>query len=161
MDDNIIKKFDLGSFNISAHNIKLKDTTIRQPIMVNETINNITKAMDMKRKLEDEEKIHKEELEQEKLNELKQIRGMMGKLGYSLDILVDSINTQVGLTNTELGQMNELLSEFKRAVVEGGSDEESKVKNILISGLNVSSKVALPLFVEYLKVEARKYGLLT
>ena len=162
MDDDIIKKFDLSSLKLSALNVKLKDQTIRQPKMVEENYNNIVKAMDAKRKREDEEKFRKEELEQEKLSELKQIKGILGSLGYSLDLLVDSINGHANLTNIELRQMNELLSEFKRAVVEGGSEEEkeSKIKNVLISGLNVSSKVALPLFVEYLKVEAKKYGLL-
>ncbi len=76
-----------------------------------------------------------------------------------MDLLVDAINRQANLTEAEQVQMNEFLIEFKRAVTEGGAEKESKIKQVLLGGLNVGSKVALPLFVEYIKYEARQHGM--
>ncbi len=136
MDVNEMSKLDLEKALIDEK----KDPELKQQIL-----NRLLE-------LDNQENMEQMQIMREINEKVKSIDGLM-------DLISNKVISSTDINKEELEEIKTLIKEMKIIMENEDVEKEQKLQKVLKKGINLGSQMAIPLLTEYIKEEARRYGI--
>jgi oligoribonuclease (3'-5' exoribonuclease) len=100
---------------------------------------------------------NKENMEQMQI--MKEINEKVKSIDGLMDLISNKVIYSTNINKEELEEIKTLIKEMKIIMENNDVEKEQKLQKVLKKGINLGSQIAIPLLTEYIKEEAKKYGI--